>query len=214
MELLVAYPNIRFRWYSTHSTPTVCRDLVLRRSGKAWRYSILSKSPGDGVDCQQALPQVSCMDFIESWYEQKLSLVSLSSQVRVRSAAESGGGSFKDRQQWQLIIGAVSSCDAWMAKWTHRWIERWSWLCLSPSLSFFLSLFLSFSLSLSLSLSLFLSFSPSLSRFLSLSLSLSLYLSIYLSISLTLSLSLCLSPSLFVFLSLPLSICLSISSVV
>ena len=42
------------------------------------------------------------------------------------SAAQGGGGSFKDRS----TIGEVSCCDAWMAERIHWWTDRWLELCL------------------------------------------------------------------------------------
>ena len=133
------------------------------------------------------------------------------------SAAQGGGGSFKNRKP----IGEFGCCESRMAERSHWWIERClrSPLCLSLSLTIYLPIFY---VSIYLSISLFLSFTylpiyPSthlpiyLSTYLPIYLStyLPIYLSIYLSISLSLSF-ICLSVYLSSCLPVYLSICLSV----
>ena len=113
------------------------------------------------------------------------------------SAAQGGGGSFKNRKP----IGEVGRCESRMAEQSHLWTDRWL-RCplflslLSLSLTIYLPTYLCIYLSncLSISLSIYLSIYPSI------------YLSIYLSASLkTLSLSVCLSVCLSVYLSIYLA---------
>ena len=103
------------------------------------------------------------------------------------SAAQGGGGSFKDKKP----IGGVSCCDSWMAGRTDG-PER----CLRLSLSLYLSVCLSVYLSVYLSAGL--------------SVYLSIWLSHYLSIHLSFYLSICLSIYLLIYLTSYLSVYVSI----
>ena len=119
------------------------------------------------------------------------------------SAAQGGGGSFKDKKP----IGGVSCCDSWMAGRTDG-PER----CLRLSLSLYLSVCLSVYLSVYLSVGLSVYLSIWLSHYLSIHLSfyLSVCLSIYLSIWLAIYLSMYLSIDVSIYRCIYLSMCLSI----
>ena len=105
--------------------------------------------------------------------------------IYTSSAAQGGGGSFKNRKP----IGEVGCCESGMAERIHWWTERClrSPLFRSLSLTIYLPTYLS-----SMYLSIYLSIYLSLSRF-HLSICLAVYLSIYLSICLSVYLSTCLS---------------------
>ena len=100
------------------------------------------------------------------YYKHKYSRLPM--QFHTSSAAQGGGGSFKNRKH----IGEVSCCESRMAERSHWWTDRWLRSLL------FLSLFLSLSLTIYL---------PT---------HLSTYASIYLSLSLSVCLSTYLSASL------------------
>ena len=123
-------------------------------------------------------------------------------QYNTSSAAQGGGGSFKNRKP----IGEVGCCESGMAERSHWRTERClrSPLFLSLSLAIYLPTHL-FSMYLSICWSSYLSLSFSLSSHY-LSTYLPIYLSIYLSLSLF-HLSICLA----VYLSIYLSISLSLS---
>ena len=83
----------------------------------------------------------------KSWICQNLHIIwhiTNQSSCNTSSAAQGGGGSFKNRKP----IGAVGCCEARMAERSHWWIERWL-ISLTLSLSFF---YLSISLSVCLSI--------------------------------------------------------------
>ena len=115
------------------------------------------------------------------------------------SAAQGGGGSFKNRKP----IGKVGCCESQMAERSHWWIQTWlmSPLFLSLSLTIYrptyLSIYVSIDLSIYLSTYLSTYVSIDLSTYLSTYLSIypsiypSIYLSIYLSICLSVYLSIC-----------------------
>ena len=122
------------------------------------------------------------------------------------SAAQGGGGSFKNRK----AIGEVGCCESRMAERSHWWIERWlmSPLFLSLSLTIYLPTYLStyVSIDLSIYLSVYLLFYLSVY----LSIYLCFYLSIYRSIYLAIYLSIYLANYLSIYLSIFPSIHLSI----
>ena len=70
---------------------------------------------------------------LHAFYKISLSLFCHTSDTS--SAAQCGGGSFKNRSP----IGEVSCCDAWMAEGTDGWTGGWGIVFVSPSLSLYLS---------------------------------------------------------------------------
>ena len=139
--------------------------------------------------------------------------ISVDFRFNTSSAAQGGGGSFKNRKP----IGEIGCCDSVMAERIHWWTERClrSPLFLSLSLTIYLPTYLSsmyLSIYRSIDRSIFLSIYLSIYR----SIDLSIYLSIYLSTSLSLSsnyLSIYLSVYLSIYRSIYLSLSLSFSSV-